>query len=153
MQHTFLVPASAFKKCLTTEPINSKVSSSTKPHVSNWFPWKRNEQKNFTKADSLVAKCFRLRIRWFSSSQLHFLVGVESEVLLYHFATPASHKRRRSAHSPYYPCRCWYVSNCCPESECQSQRGKQLGPFQNMKVRSGKSCTHKLILLMGLCSI
>ena len=111
---------------------------------------KEINKKLFAKADSLVDKVFPCpRIKLWNSQTL-WKFGVETGVLL---SDSAQQLRRRNADvTDIYLTLLDAAGIFGSESKCQIQRQRKLGLFQNLNVRSCKGCTHRVVLLMGLCA-
>ena len=120
-----------------------KVSTFKKTHVPSWFTWEGYKQKFIFQSRLLSRKIFVLST--FQSLKFrNFGFGV--------CWTTALEKRRRSKHLIYFTWRRWHISVSDSDSECQSWRAKKPGPFRNLKVRSCRGCTNRVVLLMDPCA-
>ena len=131
----------------------SKVSKWTKSDVPNWFASKGNNGKVICHILLIFEKflsCTRFEL---SKSQFLSLDRVETGVLLSDFAHQllGVKKLRRSRHFLNFTWRCWNLFNSISESKCNNQKERKLGPFQNLNVKNCQVCTHRVVLLLGLC--
>ena len=151
-----LVPASVYtSKSLNTEEVTKweLARHEAVPTRQTDSPKKEINEKLVAKADSLVDKffyCSRIKV---SNSRAINLDGVETAVIPSDFAQQLRLKKsRRFTFLLDFTGSPWYIYNSTSEPKCQSQRERKLGSFQNMIVKSGEGCTHKVVVLMGLCA-
>ena len=112
---------------------------------------RRLAKKLLAKADCLLDKTLSFPSIQLSNSQTLILDVVETGVFMLALAQP---QWRKNADVPkiYFTWRRWCISDSDSESECQNQRERKLGPSQKLNIRNCKGCTHKVVLLMGLCA-
>ena len=131
----------------------SKISSCTNPTCQTDSPENEINEKLVAKTHSLVDNFFYSSRIEVSNSRTINLDGMETGVLPSDFAQQLRlRKSRRFTYLLYFTGSPWYIYNSTSEPKCQSRRERKLGSFQNMIVRSGKSCTHRVVVLMGLCA-
>ena len=156
MEHFFLVPASVYNESLITQ-------SATKQEFPMYQPsqnptWHIDSlkmeiiKKLFYKADSLVGKIlFCPRIK-FLNLQTSILDGVETGIFQLEFPKQL---RRKNADVPdiYFTLLdAAGVSLTLILNQKAKPKERKQGPFQNLNVRSCKGCTHRVVLLLGLCA-
>ena len=156
MEQFVLVPFSVYynNKSLKTKAVTKQgllmyqVEQNPKKRIDSLK--KEKNKKLFAKADSLVDKIFSCpRIKLWNSQTL-WMVGVETGVLL---SGSAQQLRRRNADvTDIYLILLDAAGISGSESKCQIQRQRKLGLFQKLNVRSCKDCTHRVVLLMGVCA-
>ena len=113
-------------------------------------PLKKEVNKKFAKAHSLVDKvlsCPRIKL---SISRSSILDGVETGVVVAFLLNICVEKTQLLR---TFTLRCSNISNSSFESECQNHRERKLVPFQNLNGISCKVCVLKVLLLMDVYGI
>ena len=157
MDQFVLIPASVYNKSLITQSATKQELPKYQPSQNPTFQIdslkKEINNKLFSKADSLVDKmwsCPRIKL---SNSQTLILDGVETGLFLSDFAQQL---RRKNADVPdiYFtlPDAAGISPTLILNQNAQAKERGSWVPFQNLNVRGCKGCTHKVVLLMGLCA-
>ena len=155
MDQFVLVPASVYNKSLVTRSVTKQELPKNQPSQNPTYQIdsleKEINKKSFSKADSLVDKmlsCPRIKL---SNSQTLILDGVETGIFLSDFVQQL---RGKNADVPniYFTLLDAGITPTLILNQNAQAKERKLDPFQNLKVRSCKGCTHRLALLMGLCA-
>ena len=153
MEQFVLVPASVYNKSLSVtkkELPKYQLSQNLTYQIDSLK--KEINKKLFSKADSLVEKILSSPRIKLSNSETIFLDGVETGNFLSDFAQQLC---RKNADVPDIDFTLLDVAGISPTlilNQKAKAKERKLGPFQNLNVRSCKSCTHRVVLFMGLCA-
>ena len=157
MEHFVLVPVSVYINSLITQSVTKQELPKYQPLQNPTYQIdslkKENNEKLFVTANSLVNKILispRIKL---SISQTLVLDGVEIRFLLPGFAQLI---RRKNADVPDNYVTLLDAAGLSPTlvlNQIAKAKERKLGPFQNMRIRSCKDCTRKVVLPMGLCAI
>ena len=121
MEQFVFVPASVYKKSVTTQSVTKQELPNYKaeqPPTYQIESLKRDINKKMC-TDKLIDKIFPCCRIKFSNSQTINSDGVETGVLISDF-TFASKRRRRSRHLHYFTRRCWNITPSSFQQECQT---------------------------------
>ena len=156
MEQFFLVPASVYNKSLITQSVTKqefpKYQPSQYPTYQIDSLKKEINKKIFSKRNTLVDNIFSCpRIKLLISQTL-ILDGFETAVFLSDFAQQL---RRKNADVPDIYFTLLDAAGISPAvilNQNAKAKERKLGPLQNLNARSCKGCTHRVVLLMGLCA-
>ena len=158
MEQFVLVIASVYNNSLTTQSVTKRELPKYQPSQNPTCridSLKKEINKNFfSKADSLVDKilsCPRIKL---SNSQTLILDGVETVIFLSDFAQQLRRKKPDVPDIYFTLLDAAVVSpTLILNQNAKTKERRSWVPFQNLNVRSCKSCSHRVVLLMGLFAI
>ena len=158
MEQFVLVPASVYNKRLITQSV-------TKQELPKYQPL-QNPTYHIDSLKKEMNKKFVFQSRLFSRQD--FVLSTYQALNFTNFifrwcrnwnspvglcSTTASLKRRvPDIYLTLLDAACISPTLILNQNAKARERERKLGPFQNLNVRSCKGCTHRVVLLMGLCT-